>query len=272
MSSLFARRPAFIGVVHLLPLPGAPRFGGAMETVIRRAVADAVALREGGCHALIVENYGDVPFFPRRVPPETVAALAVCARSVAESARGLPFGVNVLRNDARAALGIAAATGASFVRINVHTGSAATDQGLIDGEACSTLRERARFAPSVTLLCDAHVKHALPIAPESLRDAVADLVRRGLADGVIVTGRATGAAPRAALLEEARAAADGAPLLVGSGLDHENAAELLPLVDGAIVGTALKRDGRTENAVDPERVSRLALVFDEVARRVVNRR
>jgi membrane complex biogenesis BtpA family protein len=264
MSTLFSRRPLFIGVVHLAPTPGAVRFEGSFQRVVERAVADAGALCANGCQALLVENFGDAPFYPRSVPPETIASLTLCIAAVSAAARGVPVGVNVLRNDARAALGIAAATGASFVRINVHTGASVTDQGLVEGRAFETLRERARLAPAVALLCDAHVKHAVPLAGESLRQAVSDLVRRGLADAVIVTGRATGSAPLAESLEEARGAAEGAPLLIGSGLDAENARDLLPLADGAIVGTFLKRDGRVENPVDPARVARLARMFGEV--------
>jgi membrane complex biogenesis BtpA family protein len=270
MSNLFSRRPLFIGVVHLAPTPGAPRFRGSFEAVIERASEDAAALRAGGCHALLVENYGDAPFFPRGVPPETVASLALCVRAVAQAAGGLPIGVNVLRNDARAALGVAAAAGAEFVRINVHNGTAVTDQGLLEGDAAVTLRERARLAPHVLLLCDAHVKHARPLGGGSLRDAVGDLVGRALADAVIVTGDATGCAPRVEDLEEARAAARGAPVLIGSGLDDRNAAALVPLADGAIVGTFLKRDGKIENPVDRERVARLARAMRDFARPVVS--
>src|SRR5205085_570792 len=91
---------------------------------------------------LIVENYGDAPFFPTNVPAETVAALTLACREVVALAEGRPVGVNVLRNDARAALGIAVAAGARFIRVNVHTGVAATDQGLIEGDAAATLRAR----------------------------------------------------------------------------------------------------------------------------------
>jgi hypothetical protein len=267
MSILFSRRPLFIGVVHLLPTPGAPRFEGSFQRVVQRAVEDAGALCANGCHALLVENFGDAPFFPGSVPAETVASLAVCMRAVAEVAGDVPIGVNVLRNDARAALGIAAATGASFVRINVHSGASVTDQGIIEGRAFETLRERVRLASNVSLLCDAHVKHAAPLANEHLREAVSNLVRRGLADAVIVTGRATGDAPLASALEEARSAADGAPVLIGSGLDADNAGTLLPLADGAIVGTFLKRAGRVENPVDPARVARLARIFENLSSR-----
>src|SRR5713101_4601014 len=125
---LFPRRPAIIGMVHLLPLPGAPRWAGSMEEALARAVEDARALAEGGVDGVMVENFGDAPFYPDHVPPETVAAMTRAARAVVEAVP-VPVGVNVLRNDTAAALAIAVAVGARFIRVNVHTGAMWTDQG-----------------------------------------------------------------------------------------------------------------------------------------------
>ena len=154
-----------VGMVHLLPLPGAPRWDGSMSAVIGRARADAAALAAGGFHGVMVENFLDAPFHPAAVPAETVAAMAVIVDRVREEC-GLPVGVNVLRNDAYAALAIAAATSARFIRVNVHTGAMLTDQGWLDGRAHETLRTRLRLAPDVAILAaelaaaDAKVKLA----------------------------------------------------------------------------------------------------------------
>ena len=267
MPAIPPARPLFLGVVHLLATPGAPRSDGSLARVLARAVEDAAALARGGVDALIVENYGDAPFYPGSVPAETIAALALCTSAVIAAAGSVPVGVNVLRNDARAAIGICAATGARFLRVNVHSGVAATDQGLVEGRAHETLRERARLAPQVAILADVHVKHATPLGRESLAQAVRDHVGRALADAVIVSGPATGAPPSPADLREAREAAAGTPVLVGSGLTPDNARELLPLADGAIVGTALERDGRTGEPVDPARVARMRKAFDALRAR-----
>jgi membrane complex biogenesis BtpA family protein len=254
-------RKLLIGVVHLGASPGAPRFAGDVGALLRRAGEDSRALVGGGCDALLVENFGDVPFFPRSVPPETVATLALALREVVGVAGGAPVGVNVLRNDARAALGLCAATGASFVRVNVHVGAAVTDQGVVEGAAAETLRERARLCPDVALLCDVHVKHATPLGRESLADAALDAVRRGLADALIVTGRATGSPPSAGELDEVRGAGTGVPVLAGSGLAPGNAAELLARADGAIVGSAFERDGVAGGPVERARVEAVAAAF-----------
>src|SRR5436305_9160046 len=123
---MFDSRPLF-GMVHLAPLPGAPLFGGSLDAVIDAALADARALRDGGADGLVFENFGDRPFFKDRVEARTVAAMTRVIIDVTQEV-GIPFGVNVLRNDAASALAIAAATGAAFIRVNVHTGAMLTDQ------------------------------------------------------------------------------------------------------------------------------------------------
>ncbi len=262
-----ARPRGFIGVVHLPPLPGDPRAGDAtFSQAEAAALADAEALVRGGVDGLIIENFGSAPFVKGtagdRLPPHQVAALALIARRCADLA-DTTVGVNCLRNDAPAALGIAAAAGLDFVRVNVHVGAYVTDQGLIEGEAATSLRYRqALGAESVAILADLLVKHATPLAPVRATDAARDTLGRGLADGLIVTGDATGAPIAEALLEDVRAAAGEAPILLGSGVTPENAPRLAPLANGAIVGTWLKRDGDVRAPVDEERVRRLAGVLE----------
>ncbi|MFI5402336.1 MAG: BtpA/SgcQ family protein [Planctomycetota bacterium] len=254
-----------IGVVHLLPLPGSPRYGRGMKPVVTRAVADGRAYAKGGVDALIVENYGDAPFFKEALPPEAVAALACCAAAVRDAV-GLPLGINALRNDARAALGVAAAVGASFVRVNVHAGLCATDQGLVEGRAAETLRVRRLLGDGIAILADVHVKHGTALGAGSIGDAARDLVERALADAVIVSGAATGSPTDLADLRAVREALPRAFLLAGSGVREQTVAEILGVADAVIVGTALKRGGRTLAPVDPARVLRFTRAARKAAR------
>ena len=254
-------RPNLIGVVHLLPTPGAPRYAGDFEAILESAAKDAKALAEGGCDAIVVENFGDTPFYRESVPPETIASLALATSEVKRSAAGLPVGVNVLRNDARAALGLAAVCDAAFVRVNVHVGAAVTDQGIIQGDAATTLRERARLCPNTQVLCDVHVKHASPLGDVSIEDSALETLGRGGADAVIVSGTGTGAPVDASELARVRERIGSGRILIGSGLNEGNASELLAIADGAIVGTALKFDGDVSKPVDSSRVERLARFF-----------
>ncbi|HEX6087879.1 MAG TPA: BtpA/SgcQ family protein [Thermoanaerobaculia bacterium] len=244
-ASRFSARALF-GMVHLGPLPGAPLFR-SLDEVLEHAIHDARAIAGGGCDGLVIENFGDRPFTRGRVEAETVAAMTRVITEIAREVR-IPFGVNVLRNDALSALAVAAATGAAFIRVNIHTGAAVTDQGIIEGDAYATLRRRAALAPDVLIFADYLVKHATPMGEASAKD----LRLRGLADAIIVTGSETGAAADPSRIAELREQLD-APLLVGSGLSVENAARFGD-ADGAIVGTSLK----TLDRVDAAKVEALA--------------
>ena len=140
-------------MVHLLPLPGSPGFGGSFAEVVADASSRARTLADAGFPALMVENFGDIPFYADRVPAVTVAAMTRCVEAVID-ATGLPVGVNVLRNDVESALAIAAVTGARFVRVNVLAGTMYTDQGPIVGRAADVLRQRAALCPEVAIWAD----------------------------------------------------------------------------------------------------------------------
>ncbi len=258
MTEPAATTPLLVGVVHLPPLPGSARgsaardFAALMDDVRR----DAAAWAEGGAPALIVENFGDVPFMRGRVGAETVAAMTLAANVIAAET-GIPIGINVLRNDVESAVAIAALTGATFVRANVYAGVAVTDQGVISGDPRAVQALIRRLGADVSVWADVDVKHAAPLAPRPLADQAEDAVERGLAGAVIVSGRATGQATAVADLEAVRRAVPTTPLYVGSGATADQMNSLLRWADGVIVGTAAKRDSNVANPVDPTRVRAL---------------
>lgn len=247
------RIPRLLGMVHLLPLPGSPRYGDAMGEVIETAAADAAVLVEAGFPALMVENWGDAPFHAGSVPPETVAAMTLAAEAVGD--QGVPFGVNVLRNDPLTALGIAAATGAALIRVNILTGVMYTDQGAITGKAAEVMRSRAALCPDVEVWADVMVKHATPPPGLDAAQSAEDTVHRGLADAVIVSGSGTGTEPA---LAESKTIADAVPgtrVVIGSGATPDNLESLLSVADSVIVGSHIKFDGNADNRPDPARCS-----------------
>jgi hypothetical protein len=248
----FSRKP-IVGMVHLAPLPGSPRDSGDFAGTLRRAVEDARALEAGGVDAILVENFFDAPFYKTRVPPHTIAAMTVAVIAIREAV-SLPVGVNVLRNDVCAAIAIAHVCGAQFVRCNVYVGAAVTDQGIIEGAAREATRYRRALSAEVWIWADVDVKHAVPLGDVFLGREARDAVERGLADALIITGPATGTATSAARVREVKAAVPTVPVLAGSGVTAENAAELLAAADGAIVGTSFKKEGRVDAPVDVERV------------------
>jgi membrane complex biogenesis BtpA family protein len=167
----------------------------------------------------------------------------------------LPLGVNVLRNDGLAALGVAAAVGARYIRINVFTGARVTDQGIVEGAAHLMLRERKLLGADIRIFADVAVKHSSPLGARPLEDEVEDTVRRAGADAVIVSGSATGKATASDDLRCAKLAAGAAPVLIGSGAEAEGLEEALRFADGLIVGSTLKEEGVVTNPVDRSRVT-----------------
>lgn len=250
---------AVIGMVHLATLPGAPLFEGSMQKVVDAAVRDARALQDGGAHAILFENFGDRPFSKAQVDPETVSAMTVAIQAV-RSEVDLPFGVNVLRNDARSALGIAAATGALFIRVNVLAAAMVTDQGIIEGQAADLQRQNAALGSRTAVFADHMVKHAVPLAAFDEIQLAKDLRHRALADALIISGRETGQPADRERLAAVRAAVD-APILIGSGLTVENAGHYRTMADGAIVGTAIKKNGDVDAPVERDRVAAIIESF-----------
>lgn len=245
----------FIGVVHLLPLPGSPR-GGLVEVALERALADVDALREGGVDGVIVENLGDAPFAGEEVAPVTVAAMTRIAGALRERLPDQRLGINVLRNDARSALAIAHVVGADFIRINVHTGAMVTDQGLLQGHARETLLERRALGAQVELMVDVLVKHAVPLGSPDLADVSRDTAYRGLADVLIVTGSGTGRPHDPSRVRTVKQAVPDRPVWVGSGITPTSARQLE--AHGAIVGTWLHAEGDLSRPIDAERVRTMA--------------
>ncbi|PSN20273.1 phosphorybosylanthranilate isomerase [filamentous cyanobacterium CCP5] len=253
LTDIFRTPNPVIGVIHLLPLPGSPRWRGNLQSVISRAEQEATALASGGVDGIIVENFFDAPFAGTQVDPAVVSAMSLIVYRLQQLV-AIPVGVNVLRNDARSALAIATCVNAHFIRVNVLTGVMATDQGLIEGCAYELLRYRRELGSSVAIFADVLVKHARPLGSPNLTTAVQETLERGLADGVILSGWATGSPPSFEDLELARAAAKDRPVFIGSGATWENVGRLMQAADGVIVASSLKRRGDINEPIDPIRV------------------
>ena len=258
LTQLFGTPRPVIGMLHLAPLPGSPE-GGDLATVRERLLQDTQALIEGGADGFILENFGDAPYYPGRVPSHTVAYMTLLGRGIREGFPS-PLGINVLRNDALSALAIATSIGAQFIRVNVYTGARVAVEGLIQGEAHRVVRYRRELGSDVRVFADVAVKHSTPVVARDLGDEVEDAVLRGKADAIIVSGSATGKETGVVDLKTAREAAGSVPVFVGSGVTAENVREMLAYADGVIVGTGIKVGGVTTNPIDPARVRELVRI------------
>ncbi|MEM3662283.1 MAG: BtpA/SgcQ family protein [Sulfolobales archaeon] len=266
LKDMFGVEKPIIGMVHLMPLPGAPAYEGwGIEEIADNAVKDALNLVENGIDGLIVENMWDLPYFAGgKIPPEEIAAHAVAAREVVKSVNA-PVGITVIHNGGRVALGIAKAAGAKFIRICLYTGALVWDTGQIDyGNAAELMRLRKFLhAWDIKFFSDVYKKHAVMfpgITPE-IHAVWTDFY---LSDALIVTGKMTGEEPDIEVVKNVKETVKEVPVLIGSGLTLENAEKYLSIADGAIVGTYLKVGGITQNPVDPNRVKRLMEKVKEI--------
>lgn len=238
-----------IGMVHLDRLLGYSNCD--LDKAMQNALADARALKSGGVDAILIENTDDDPH--RKVcGPETVAAMTLIVKKVIEET-GLPVGVCVLFNDYKAALAIAKATGASFVRVPVFIEAIVAACGIIEGEPYEVISYRKQIgAEHIKIYADVQVKHAAQLASRPIEESAMEALEYG-ADGIIITGRFTGDAPQLSDLQAVRKSCPSAFILVGSGTTPDNAEEFAKYADVAIVGTYLKENSR----VDPAKVERL---------------
>lgn len=262
IEKLFNHSKPIIGVVHLLPLIGSPKSTVGLTDIRSRALSDAGTLINNGIDGIIIENYGDAPFFPDQVETHTVASMTIIAHEIRDRYPNTPIGINVLRNDAKSAMAIATVTQSSFIRINVHTGGMLTDQGILQGKAHETLRYRTALNSDVKIFADIAVKHAAPIADIDLGTSAEDTHHRGLADALIVTGLGTGKQACYNHLRQVKEAVPQACVFAGSGVAADTIVDLLQCADGVIVGTSLKREGITTNEVDGKRVRNLIKARD----------
>ena len=251
-------RAALVGMVHLKPLPGSPGWGGSMREILESARRDAEALLAGGCDALMVENMGDLPYLRGGVAPETTAAMAVATAAVV--ALGAPTGLQILAGANREALGVAAATGAAWIRAEAFAYAHVADEGWMDACAGPLLRARAALGVRVAVWVDVQKKHASHAITADL--SLAEIAKGTAfcgADALVVTGLATGA-PTALADVEAVARA-GLPVVVGSGLTPSDAPLLSRAAHALIVGSWLKEGGDWRGPVAVDRVAALARVI-----------
>jgi membrane complex biogenesis BtpA family protein len=251
----FGAGKTLIAMVHVPPLPGTPLYDAqaGVPGLVSAVKRDLEILLDAGFDGYMFCNEGDRPY-QLHAGPESAA---VMTRVVTECApEGVSFGVDFLW-DARCALAVAVATGASFMR-EVLTGTWESDMGLWQGEAAEVLRERRRLAvDELTIMMNITPEFASPIGHRTPAEAARSAVVSSLADVILVSGPMAGAEPGQQTLEEVRAAVPAeVPVFLNTGARADTIAEYLKIADGCVVGSDLKVDGYTWNPVDPERAKR----------------
>jgi uncharacterized protein len=256
---------ALIGMLHVGALPGTPSAQTPLEAIVEHAIADARIYRDEGFTALAIENMHDRPYLRGAVGPEIVAAMTVVAREVRRDVN-LPLGLQILAGANREALAAAHASGADFVRVEGFVYAHVADEGVIESCAGELLRYRRLIgADRVLVLADIKKKHsAHAITADVSIVETAKAAELFLADGLIVSGPATGIAASPA---EVRDVADGVrlPVLVGSGLSADNLSQFAHAT-GFIVGSSVKRHGRWDQPLDRANVRAIVRAWSALDR------
>jgi uncharacterized protein len=265
---LFPSPKSVIGMIHLGALPGTPASELPLAEIERLAVREAKLLRHAGVHGLMIENMHDTPYLRGQVGPEIVAAMAIIARAVKQTA-GLPCGVQILAGANREAMAVAHAAGLDYIRAEGFAFAHVADEGFIQSSAAELLRFRRSIgADHVQVWADVkkkHSSHAITADVDIGETACAVEFMRG--DAVIVTGVVTGDAPQQSDLLAVKKKTH-LPIYLGSGVTAGNLEQFFAAADGFIVGSEFKRGGHWANAIDAKRVDRFMAAHRQLQKRL----
>ena len=263
LRDLFGVEKPVIAMAHLPALPGTPRYDPSLgvEGIVERVRADVEHLLAGGVDGILFCNEDDRPYSFHM----DMEAVAVMTRVITEvRPKDRPFGVDFLW-DAKAALAVAKATGAAFIR-EVVTGVYESDMGLWAPDAAALYRYRRQIdAEDVRIFANITPEFASPLGNRTVAQRAKSAVVSTLVDVILVSGPMAGAEPDVSWVREAKeAVGDEVPVFLNTGAKASNIRTFLQYADGVIVGSSLKVDGYTWNPVDPERVK----AFMEVVREI----
>jgi len=240
-----------IAMAHVPALPGTPLYDGkGMKAIIDHVTRDVAMLIDAGFDAVLFCNENDRPY-ELDAGPESAAFMT---RVVSECRpTGIPYGVDFLW-DPKIALATAVATDASFMR-EVTTGVWESDMGLWNTNCAKTLRDRRNLdRDDLAVFMNITPEFASPIGSRTAPATARSAVISSLADTILVSGPMAGAQPDVETVAAVRdAVPQDVPVLLNTGAKKETIAAFLQHADGAIVGSSLKVEGYTWNAVDPER-------------------
>ncbi len=252
---LFRVRKPVIAMLHFAALPGRPKHDRAagVGKLVDAMGRDLEFLQDAGVDGLLFCNEADLPY-QLRVGPEVPSAMAAVVGQLRADVH-VPFGVNVLW-DAITSLALARATGASFIR-EVMTGVYESDVGMIEPAIGEIAGYRSAIGADDVLLFDnIQPEFASAIGRRTIADRARGAAFLGM-DAILISGPAAGVPFAMSDLAEAKEALPETPVIANTGVRAERMQEIFSVADGAIVGTSLKVDGITWNAVDPDRAKRL---------------
>ena len=246
-------------MIHVPPLPGSGNNTLSINKIIDFCQTDAKILIENGIDHIFIENFGDTPFPKNTVEPHIVSSLTTIIDHIKRQFSEIHIGVNVLRNDALAALAIATITRSHAIRVNILTHARLTDQGIIEGCSYELAKYRHQLQSNVEIWADVDVKHSYPLTSMPLEDVIQDMLERGGASKIIFTGSRTGSKASLPILKDIIDSKILTPekIVIGSGISEQNIQSYLPYARNFIVGSSLKEKNILSNHIDPNKVSKL---------------
>jgi membrane complex biogenesis BtpA family protein len=263
LNDIFGTKKPVIAMVHLLALPGDPKFdqSSGMEKIVAYARKDIEALQAGGVDALMFSNEASLPYLTEVKPVTTASMARVIGELLGEIS--VPFGVNVLW-DPTASLDLAVATGAKFVR-EIFSGVYASDFGLWNTNAGETIRhQHAIGAGDVKLLFNIVPEAAVYLGDRDIGEIARSTVFNCRPDGLCVSGLTAGTEVDSEVLRVVKNAVPETVVLANTGVKLGNVVDQLAIADGAVVGTTFKEGGKTFNPVDESRVREFMMRAKEI--------
>ena len=251
---IFEIQKPVIGMIHVDALPGTPKYNGNFNSVIKKAVEEALLYRENGIDIIAIENMHDVPYLNRNIGAEITAAMSIIGYEV-KNKSGLPCGIQILAGANKQAIAAAYTAGLDFVRAEGYVFAHTADEGIFESDAGELLRYRKQIgADKIKVFTDIKKKHSShSITADTTIAETAKAAEYFLSNGVIVTGTSTGIEADIKEIKDVKQNVK-IPVIIGSGITIDNISKYLPLADAFIVGSYFKFEGFWENKIDANRV------------------
>ena len=251
----FFRKNKIIGMIHLMPLPGSPKYQGDIQEIIDVAMADAEALVVGGINCFIIENFNDDPY-AEKIDDFSFALMVTICQEIKRKYNCI-LGVNIQFNDYEKELALAYVTDAKFIRVEVFIDTRIGIEGTIVPKCREISEIKRKYNIDTLIFADIDVKHTTALVKEDIVE-LAYRAKEAGADAIILTGNKTGENPRKEEITRVRQALGNEfPLIIGSGFNSKNARQYLEYVDAAIVGSSIKINRNVKNAIDKNLVCEL---------------
>jgi len=262
---IFKNDKSLIGMIHLLPLPGTPKYRGSLNEIYDNALEETELYKKNGIDALMVENMHDIPYVNKCNGPEILACMSVICDKI-KSQSNLPCGVQILAADNLKALCCAKSSNLDFIRAEGFVFAHVADEGIIDSDAGELLRYRKMIdAEEVLIFTDIKKKHSShSITSDTSLVETAKAAAFFLSDGLIITGTSTGDPVKEEDLEQVNNVAD-IPVLIGSVINAENINSYIGLADAFIVGSHFKKNGFWANELSEDRIKKFVEVFKNLS-------